>query len=56
MHAPPAVVHVPNDISFTLEPGICLTVEPILMMNPNYELRLWRDGWTAVDATGYPAA
>jgi methionyl aminopeptidase len=35
---------------------MCFTIEPILMMNPNYQLALWDDGWTTVDETGYPAA
>eukprot|EP00358_Blepharisma_japonicum_P007191 CAMPEP_0202944508 /NCGR_PEP_ID=MMETSP1395-20130829/5333_1 /ASSEMBLY_ACC=CAM_ASM_000871 /TAXON_ID=5961 /ORGANISM="Blepharisma japonicum, Strain Stock R1072" /LENGTH=41 /DNA_ID= /DNA_START= /DNA_END= /DNA_ORIENTATION= len=39
-----------------MRPGMTFTIEPIVMMNPDYELGQWEDKWTVVDMTMGPSA
>lgn len=39
-----------------MRPGMVFTIEPIIMANPKYELRMWMDNWTVVDITGGASA
>lgn len=52
MHEPPAVLFTNNQVDFVMEPGMCFTIEPIFTVNPNYKIRMWKDGWTVVDSSG----
>lgn len=56
MHMPPAVVHVPNNIEYLMVPGMVFTIEPILILSPQYELEMWKDNWTVVDKHKSPSA
>lgn len=56
LHMPPPVMHKKNKVEVVMEPGMTFTIEPILMMNPNYRLAEWSDGWTVVDMFLGPSA
>ena len=44
----PHVFHFKNDHDFILEPGTCLTIEPMLTECSNAGVDYWDDGWTIV--------
>lgn len=55
MHLPPHVHHHAGTGGPTLREGMCLTVEPMLVLG-SPELRTLEDGWTVVTADGSLAA
>jgi methionyl aminopeptidase len=38
-----------------MKPGMAFTIEPILMLNDNYQYIMWNDQWT-ISAPGVPSA
>jgi methionyl aminopeptidase len=48
IHMLPHVFHFKNNHSFILEPGTCLTIEPMLTECKNAGVEYWDDGWTIV--------
>lgn len=48
IHMLPHVFHFKNDHDFILEPGTCLTIEPMLTECNNAGVEYWDDGWTIV--------
>lgn len=56
MHMPPAILACKNEIATQMQPGMTFTIEPIIMMNKNYNLAMWDDNWTVVDTTLGPSA
>mmetsp|Transcript_5056 Transcript_5056/g.4988 ORF Transcript_5056/g.4988 Transcript_5056/m.4988 type:complete len:144 (+) Transcript_5056:482-913(+) len=56
MHIPPPVLFNKNVVETIMRPGMTFTIEPIVMMNPDYELGQWEDKWTVVDMTMGPSA
>ncbi|CAD7924324.1 unnamed protein product [Amoebophrya sp. A120] len=53
LHMPPFVLHVPNDQTLTLQPGMTFTIEPILTAGGSGDIEgPWEDGWTFVTKDG----
>jgi methionyl aminopeptidase len=45
------VLHYDNDEKITMKPGMCFTIEPILVEGDN-EMFVWPDRWTAAARHG----
>ena len=56
MHMAPMIYHHKSAMytKALMKPGMCFTIEPILMMDNNYQYVMWNDGWT-IQAPGVPS-
>jgi len=52
LHMRPNILHYhPNPLNVPMRPGQTFTIEPIICEGSS-ELRIWKDGWTAVTVDG----
>ena len=52
----PMIYHhrVAKPIKDLMQPGMAFTIEPIIMMNDDYQYLMWKDNWT-ISAPGVPS-
>jgi methionyl aminopeptidase len=56
-HTHPLVRHYANnDTTYRLEPGLCFTIEPMIVETDDTALAILSDGWTAVSVHGHRSA
>jgi methionyl aminopeptidase len=55
-HTLPLIKHFVNDDFFKPSPGMCFTIEPMILDSPNTRLGVWDDRWTAISLQGARSA